>query len=270
MSSLPWLAVAAFALVSLLVAKLALFALVAAVIAWAALPDRSKPGARAARVLVAVAGLIALVASARFVITEGMPGIVEGGTRATEFRAVSRLREILFAQDLLRRNGLHDPDGDGIGSAARLAELTAERGVRGERRLSPPLLENYPKTIDTPIGPAAELSGYLFTICLPSANGGFSAREDEPVDEELAERRFLAYAWPISKGSGSAAYFLDEHERILWAPASFEPGAEKRSGYANPPPCDDALAPASRGDWQTWRDKKPRSKLPGDEPRPKG
>jgi hypothetical protein len=174
----------------------------------------------------------------------------------------------LFAEDVLRQKALHDPDGDGIGSAALLGELTAEDGVRGARRLAPPLLEGFPKLVDTPVGPAAELGGYLFVVCLPVAAGGFSARENETIEEERAERHFVAYAWPLGKGAGSAAYFLDEHERILTAPASFPPGLQQRSGYAHPPPCDDALAPATSGAWKPWRNKKPRSELPGDKPRP--
>jgi hypothetical protein len=261
--SLPWLGAAAFAASSLIVSKLALFALVGTLIAWAALPKRPARELRFERLLVAAAALCSIAASVRFAVTEAMPGIVQGGTSAAEQRAVSRLREILFAQDVLRKKGLHDPDGDGIGSAALLAELTGEDGVRGARRLAPPLLENYPKLVDTPIGPAAEIAGYLFLVCLPLPGGGFGADEGREIDEEAAERRFLAYAWPITQGAGRSAFFLDEHERILSADASFQPGHEKRSGHGHPPPCDDALAPATRAEWRPWRDKKPRRHLPG-------
>jgi hypothetical protein len=264
--NLPWLLVAVFAVISVIVAKLALLAVVATLIGWAALPKTKSPELRPAKLALAIAAVCSATATVRFAVTEAMPGIVRGGTYASEQRAVSRLREILFAEDVLRRKAMHDPDGDGVGSAALLGELTAEDGMRGARRLAPPLLEGYPKLVDTPIGPAAELGGYLFAVCLPVSGGGFSAREGETVDEERAERRFVAYAWPIGKGSGSAAYFLDEHERILTAPSSFAPGPERRSGYGNPPPCDDALAPATSGEWKPWRKKKPRTALPGDKP----
>jgi hypothetical protein len=56
------------------------------------------------------------------------------------------------------------------------------------------------------------------------------------------------------------AVALDEHERILVAPAR----AGLRFGYGAPPSCDDALAEATKGAWQPWKKKQPRATLPGD------
>ena len=112
-----------------------------------------------------VAGVIAFGAIGRFLATEALAGIVQGGTSAAGQRAVSRLREILFAEDSARKTGSWDPDGDGVGSALFLGELTAEDGMRGAARLAPPLLERYPKLEATSIGPRRKSAG----SCSPSA-----------------------------------------------------------------------------------------------------
>jgi hypothetical protein len=222
---------------------------------------RAPEARRAHYLALGAAALVSSFAFVQFLRTKAIAGIVDGGTRATESRAVSRLREILFAEDVMRRNPELDHDDDGIGSAALVAELTAELGLRGGRRLNPPLLERYGKTEPTAIGPAHDLGGFFFVVCLPTADGGFSAEPQAKVDEEAAERRFLAYAWPSSDRAGLAhAYSLDEHERIVVAPA----GPQKRRGVSFPPPCDDAVAPATRGDWKPWQNKQPRHSLPGD------
>ena len=208
-----------------------------------------------------VAGVIAFGAIGRFLATEALAGIVQGGTSAAGQRAVSRLREILFAEDSARKAGSWDPDGDGVGSALFLGELTAQDGMRGAARLTPPLLERYPKLEGTSLGPAAEVGGFFFAVCLPTATGGLSADPNAGLDDERAERRYVAYAWPNGLAPGlERAYFIDEHERILSAPA--RPGL--RTGRQHPPGCDDALAEATQKDWRAWRGKKPRTDLPGD------
>lgn len=244
--------------------KIALFVLLGSFLAYLSLDNK------AARLQVAVlagAGLGSTVGFLRFLVSEAVPGIVQGGTTATGAAAVSRLRGVLFAQDVLRAKALIDPDKDGIGSAAFLGELVGQVGLRGGKRLDPPLLERYPQLTETAIGQAAEIAGHYLIVCLPARKGGFTARPEESVDDEEAERRFVAYAWPSAEGRGlRQAYFIDEHERILVA-ASGAPGARSpRIGSTNPPNCDDALAPDSRDAWQVWRGKRARDFLPGDRP----
>jgi hypothetical protein len=186
---------------------------------------------------------------------------VQGGTSAAGQRAVSRLREILFAEDGARKTAAWDPDGDGIGSALFIGELTGEEGMRGNARLASPLLERYPKLETTTLGPALAIGGFFFAVCLPQASGKLVAEPALGVDEERAERRYVAYAWPTGDAPGlERAYFIDEHERILSAPA--ERGV--RSGREHAPRCDDALEAPTRNDWRPWRGKKPRAELPGD------
>lgn len=252
---------AAAGVASIYFTKLGLFAAVGTFIAWASLPKLAKAELTRERWLLALAALASLVGLCRFLIIEAIPGIVAGGNRFTEQRAISRLREVLFAEDMARRSAAHDPDRDGIGSALLVGELTAELGVRRGNRLPIPLLESYPKLTDTAIGPATEVGGYFLVVCLPRPGGGFTARPVDSVDEELAERRFIAYAWPSGTAPGlSNALMLDEHEHIALAPAR----PELRLGPASPPSCDDAVAPATRGAWTPWRNKRPRETLPGD------
>lgn len=249
------------ALASIYFTKLGLFAAVGTFVAWASLPRRSRGELRRERWLLVVAAIAASVGFARFLVLEAMPGIVAGGNRFTEQRAISRLREILFAEDSARKTAAWDPDHDGVGSAVLLGELTGELGLRGGERLEPPLLESYPKQVGTDLGPVTEIGGYYLMICLPKLGGGLSARPGEAFDEELAERRFVAYAWPSGSAPGlESALALDEHENILLAPA--KPGL--RYGAGSPPHCDDAVAPDTRGAWAAWRHKQPRQTLPGD------
>jgi hypothetical protein len=255
---------AAAGLSSLWLARLSVFALLLSFIAFIALPKASDPGRRVLLYLSLVGGLASVVGFVRFLIREAVPGIVQAGTRATGDAAVSRLREILFAEDVMRRSGSIDPDGDRIGSAALIDEMTGRIGLRGGARLSPPVLERYPRSVETALGPAVEISGYYFIVCLPRQGGGWTARPGEAVDEERAERRFLAYAWPSAGARGLVdAYFLDEHERILFAPNGAPEALRPRIGPDRPPACDDAVASSTREQWQTWRGKRPRDTLPG-------
>jgi hypothetical protein len=253
------------AALSLWLTKLALFAAVGTLLGFASLP--AEPRARVVwlKVALGVAAVCATVGTFRFLVLEAVPGMVEGGTTATEQRAVSRLREILFAEDAWRKNAFYDPDGDHVGSAGLLGELTAELGVRSGARVEPAVLEGYPKLVDTRLGPAAEVGGYLLLVCLPKRGGGYGAKPTDAIDDEAAERHFYAYAWPAERGQGlTTAYFLDEHERILRADSQ-ETEPRRLIGVDAPPSCDDVTAPATAGDWRVWRHKKPRASVPFDQ-----
>jgi len=258
--TLRTVAVLALALGALVFSKLALPAALFVLLSWLSLPREPKEHFRRhayAHALGAVAAGAALVV---FLVREAVPGIVQGGTSAAGGRAVSRLREILFAEDVARKKAAWDPDGDGVGSALLLGELTGEIGVRGGAWLQPQLLEGYPKLDETPAGPSLEIGGFWFMLCLPVTGGGFASDPKSHFDDELAERRFVVYAWPSGRAPGlPRAYFLDEHERILSAPAH----EGVRFGTGHPPACDDALAASTRDDWRPWRGKTAREGLPG-------
>lgn len=252
---------AAAALASLYFTKLGLFAAVGTFVAWASLPKLPARELSRERWLLLVAALASGAGLLRFLAGEAIPGIVAGGNRFTEQRAISRLREILFAEDSARRTAAHDPDHDGVGSALLLGELTGELGVRGGKPLAVPLLESYPAQVGSDRGPITEIGGYFLMVCLPKLGGGFTARPEDAVDDELAERLFVAYAWPSGAAPGLAnAVSLDEHERISLAPS--KPGL--RQGLSAAPSCDDVVAPATSDAWTPWRHKQPRQTLPGE------
>jgi len=252
------------ALLSLWLTKLALFAAVGTLLGFVALPAQPARQVFWLKLALGVAGACATVGTFRFLVLEAVPGMVEGGTTATEQRVVSRLREILFAEDAWRKNAYYDPDGDHVGSAGLLGELSAELGVRSGNRVEPAVLEGYPRLVDTRLGAAADIGGYLVLVCLPKRGGGYTARPGEAIDDEAAERHFYAYAWPAERGQGlTTAYFLDEHERILLAD-SREAEPRRLIGVDAPPSCDDVSAPSTSADWRVWRHKKPRTSLPFD------
>jgi hypothetical protein len=227
----------------------------------------SFPSARRLRVpFFAVVGLSAagtLGGLVRFALSNAMLGIVETGQSITATTALSKLREIVSAEDVQRRTARWDPDHDGIGSAALVGALAGVLPMRPGALPVPPLLSHeWQRSVETPTGPAALVSGYLFMVCVPAASGGFTARPDQAVDDELAERRFVAYAWPSEHAGGiGAAFFADEHERLSF----IDPprGAAPFFGAARPPACDEALGPRA-GDWKPWKNKQPRERLPGD------
>ena len=222
---------------------------------------------RARRVwLVAIASGVAAIAVVRFVVLEAMPGIVGGGRMAVEQRAVSRLRDVLFAEDAMRRAAWIDPDHDGVGSAAFLGELCGEPPLRGQPERQTPVL-SCSELVATPLGPAAQAAGYLYTVCLPTAAGGWSAKVGDAVDEERAERAFRAYAWPAPGAPFEHAFFIDEHENILSLDLTelFGTGDRAEVPEAFALTCDSALG-ALRERFRPWRGKRPRSGLPGEKP----
>ncbi|MEZ4373834.1 MAG: hypothetical protein R3B07_23635 [Polyangiaceae bacterium] len=258
------LAVLALALFSIWAHMIALFVLVIVIISTAALPklEKSRSLLYGLHALALVASLVGLV---RFVIRDAVPGVVEAGDRAASKQAVSKLRGLVVAEDVLRRLHRVDPDGDGVGSAALIPELGGDVPLRDQPALTAPLLNReLSRLVDTPLGPAAHGGAYLYLICLPRAGGGWTARPGDPIDEEQAERRWVGYAWPSAETVGLyQTYFIDEHERILEFPNN-APKEPRYLGPQKPPSCDAALD--GKESWTAWNGKKPRDHLPGDKP----
>jgi hypothetical protein len=206
--------------------------------------------------------IVSILATGRFILVEAMPGIIEARGRDLSAKSVSFLREILFAEDALRRGAMLDPDRDGIGSGGLLGELSGTAPVRGRAPLAvAPLLPRHAPKTPTRTGPALSQDGYLYIVCLPTGPSTFSAEPSASFDDELAERRFLAYAWPESdKGIVKSVFVLDEHERIL----EDKNETFRVFGPSRSPSCEDVLSPPSMGLYKPWRGKKPRASLPGD------
>ena len=237
-----------------------------------ALPGKTAPAASWSRRWLVLGVLGASVGLWRFVVEEAMPGIVRGGREAVEQRAVSRLRDVLFAEDALRKAGWIDPDRDGIGSAALLSELCGGPPTRGQPE-RPNAVLTCGELVETPVGLAAQLAGYLFVVCLPGKDGrwlgraGASSPGGAPgagqLDEEAAERHFVAYAWPEASHF-ERAFYLDQDENIRTAlvPA----GAD--SARVTALSCDAAFSPGGAPSWVAWRGKRARpGPLPGDSAR---
>lgn len=218
------------------------------------------------RAAIGFAALGAAVGLARFAVSGAILGIVESGQSATAFSALYRLREVVIAEDDVRKTAPWDPDGDHVGSAALVGALSGNAPIRGTRRIETPLL-NYAfhAQEDTALGPAARVEGYLIVVCLPTPSGGWTARPDEAVDDELAERRFVAYAWPSEGAHGmTTAFFADEHERLLvLQPARGAPAPYL--GRDHTPSCEAALGKDGLP-WKPFKNKQPRKTLPGDWP----
>jgi len=234
-----------------------------------ALPGKADPLASWSRRWIVLAALGTSVGLWRFVVEEAMPGIVRGGRDAVEQRAVSRLRDVLFAEDALRKAAWIDPDRDGVGSAALLSELCGGPPARGQPERSNAVL-TCGELVETPIGLAAQLAGYLFVVCVPGTDGRWRGRaaaagpggdpSSGQIDEEAAERHFIAYAWPEA-AHFERAFYLDQDENIRTALLPAAAG----SARAVPLSCDAAFSPGGAPSWVAWRGKRPRpGPLPGD------
>lgn len=251
--------------VSVIVALLAVFV-------WITVPRLPRRPRRALAIALGFATLSASVGMIRLVAIDALPAMVASAAAARERGAVARLREIVFAEDVMRKSAAIDPDHDGIGSAALIEGLTGAEplGLHAASLHVPALNRQFGAPSKTKLGPALQAEGYLFIVCLPRAGGGWATRLGEPVDEEAAERRFVAYAWPAAATrDAQRAFFINEHERILVS-ENREPGKPQEPHFAGPsfpPRCDAALAPGSSASFKVWRHKKPRTSLPGDHPR---
>lgn len=257
-------AAALLGLISLFEVRLSVFTFLLLVIALASLTRFEHQKKRIFVAVLAFGTACSFVSLGLFITTEALPGIIDARARASSNRAVSILREFLFAQDAVRRHGWIDPDDDGVGSAGRLGELTGTQGIRGSAPLPrPPLSPRYTPRTTTASGPATEHDGYLFIICLPGEDERWVTGPRAAVDDERAEERWIAYAWPAGPQTPhKTAYFIDEHERILQSDARDASGL-RLVGPGLSPACDDALVEPTRAHWTPWRGKKPREALPG-------
>ena len=259
--------VAALGVASSFETRLSVFAFLLLVIAWAAQIRFEHSQKRWLRAALVVGSLAVSVGLYRFILIEALPGIIDARARASSSRAVSFLREILFAEDALRRYAFFDADGDHVGSSGRLGELTGSTAGPARTKISTPPLElRYAPHVQTRSGPALELEGYLILVCVPAAGGGFTAQPDEAVDEERAEREWIAYAWPARLDAPvQTSFFIDQHERILESTNQTTTGL-RLLGQARVPSCDDALAEPTQVHYRPWKGKTARESLPGGKP----
>ena len=230
-------------------------------------------GRRVGIAAVSIGVVFALAGFVRFTVDEAAPGIVEGGRRAMARQSVAHLRRLVFAQDILREQATWDPDGDGIGSAGTLDALVGApmRGTAERRQL----VMRFGEMREVPGARVAVVGGTVIALYLPAVGGGATSLQ-ENIDDERAERRWVAYAWPLSAGPGdSFTLFVDEHERLLVSdnraagqgylgtqrmPA---PGAALAGGDFNAATPGAGGLGGDGGVWTAWKGKRPRAKLVG-------
>jgi len=211
---------------------------------------------RSSQLAVAVGTLGTLAGLFRFVRLDAVPGIVQGGEQAVMIQAVSHLREILRVEDAIRDSADIDPDGDGHGSAAFIGELSGSAIARYGHIDRPPLNRRFQTTKDTPLGKAAMIDGYYFAVCLPTKAGTYSAISSTEIDDEMSERKFIAYAWP--EASTRNTFAIDANDEILTRPPSVL-GRPTYYGQLHPPNCSVATSDRESDGWKPWRGKKPRA-----------
>lgn len=253
------LALCALALLSVVFPKLAFPAGFLTLIGFITKP---RPAPLATWILLAGSALGSTVGMLRFALEDAIPGVVSGGRTAIGKQAVSFMRTIITAQDHARTNAALDVDDDGIGSALTLEELAGLQPLPTAGPLKEaPLAVTKERIVSTARGAAIQHAGYLFIVCVPTAEA-WSTAASEARDYEAAERRYLVYGWPeaLSPGAPMTVYFADEHERILLLDGSDGP-SPRYVGTTRPPPCDAAL---TESDWKPWKDKAAREHLPGD------
>ena len=217
------------------------------------------PSRKRELLVLALSLTLCLAGIAKFIISDGMKGIVEAGYRATGKKALTSLREIRIAQDILRKKAYLDHDKDGIGESAHLSELMGLDKARGTIELPFAPLRNNFSRLET-IGDAqiGYRSGYYLMVCLPTSETEWTAHPNTLPNDELAEANFRAYAWPAEPfKSTTTVYFINALEEI----STFENKDFQIVGLEKRPDCksrDNAeLA------WSAWRNKKPRSKPAG-------
>ncbi len=243
------IAALALAAGSLLLPPLVLLAIIAYV--FALLFVEGRP-----RLLVAlIAAPLLAVGLYRFVVGWMMPNLVSAGQRAAEERAVSRLREVLWAERRVRELGYVDSNRDGVAEFALLSELLAGEARPGARPEAAVLKPDMYRPIAGHAG-IYQADGYLIALYLPSTqgSGARAAAVGEPlVDATAATRRFVAYAWPAALDqNGRRVFAIDQDDHVC--------ETENPQGYAGPSRGPDgAAAPRDLascgpgGDGQTWR-----------------
>lgn len=190
-------------------------------------------------------GLLATFGFVRFVVDWVAPNIVAAGRHSAEEKAVSRLREILWAQERALQLGLVRDDL-GQPRAATLDELTSVPAPGGAPLLRPDLF--------VPAGDdVRKVEGYLF--------------EAHPAPTPGTRRRWIAYAWPAEgRGGGRRAFFIDSDDRICETPnddgyvaaQAPTPTAALQAPRFDAPACGKASDGAV---WTAWKDKAPRGEV---------
>jgi hypothetical protein len=147
--------------------------------------------------------------------------------QANERMALYTLRSLVDAQQLMRRSGLIDVNGNNQGEYGTLAELAGTVPLRGlGAPLDPPVLT---ATFGKVKGGVVEHQGYRFRLYLPGPEGRPLAEQDsggapEAVDAALAEQAWCVVAWPVDSVSGTRRFYVDQRGRVHQSAFPFRGG----------------------------------------------
>ncbi|MHC4940332.1 MAG: DUF2950 family protein [Planctomycetota bacterium] len=137
----------------------------------------------------------------------------EARRRANEMAAIATLRNITSAQAQFQATARADENNNGVGEYGTFAELSGATGVRGGKKLVPPVLSS---AFRNPKDGVVERSGYYFRIYLHDADGKAIGTGTKGVDPVRAEARWCAYAWPKEYGkTGTRSFFVDQRGDVL-------------------------------------------------------
>lgn len=220
-----------------------------------------------------------------FLVTEAVPGIIEGGRRAAGKTAVSTLRTLYWGQNLFRQQALVDQNGNGVGEFGFFGEMTGVAPLRGSQERSPAgiLRPRFFKLAEGALAGIAINGPYCYVIYLPGEGGPLIEDAQGKVGEngasaELQESHWIAYAWPLEVGATSdKVYFINQFEEIF--ESDNLAAAQKYTGPNHMPAWDAAPLKAGLtgkieeglgGDGGTWKRWKGKTAKPLPKVTPKG
>jgi hypothetical protein len=180
---------------------------------------------------------LCLVGLGRFIVGDMARAIVLAGRRSGEERAVSRLREVQWAESMAMEGGK---------TALPMAGLVSTPGLLAPDRFTP--------VPDQPTRYAGD--GYVFEVHI------------EPTDRA----RYYVYAWPRDEASGARIFFGDERQRVCEAQVgprgAFAPPAPHAALASASPDAARCGAGSDGRTWRPWRNKAPEPEARDPSPAP--
>ncbi|HYE08318.1 MAG TPA: DUF4190 domain-containing protein [Planctomycetota bacterium] len=165
---------------------------------------------------IVLGGLALLVVPIAIIAAIAIPNLLESRVTANEASAAATLKSAIFPAEIQFQSGAYaDADGDAIGEYGSL------RALNGDGRT----------LIAGPLAHGDVAHGYRFAIFVPD-------------ETDLAERHFVAYAWPVSPDMGRRVFALTSAGNVHSVAATDLKG--------QPPSWDTALGGGTWGDPVTW------------------
>jgi hypothetical protein len=156
------------------------------------------------------------------------------GPGREEVAAIAALKSLCTGEEQFRCAVCIDANANGEGEYGFLSELAGTAACRGGGAK----YESNP-FIPASLGAAnaagvVARKGYCFVLYLPTGEQTATAADGASVSAPLAEKAYIAYAWPLEKGAtGNRAFAVDPKGEILCRESEW-------SGAGNPPPWDAA------------------------------